>query len=149
MLSFQTGKLLNSLRLLCRIVGWYSVGEAPSASDLSLHTQLLQYNESPIFLQLHPNAIQAPSAPGGSGKVAASKLPLDIYESVIDIAGGKSETKFVKIATEAGGYKVETYEAERIAVETASRATVSDATASASAGQGGKGPQETTESTRR
>lgn len=96
---------------------------------------------------MHPNAIQAPSAPGGSGKVAASKLPLDIYESVVDIAGGKSETKFVKIAPEAGGYKVETYEAERIAVETASRITVSDAAANASTSQSSKGTQETPEST--
>lgn len=99
-----------------------------------------------MFLQLHPNAIQAPSSPGGSGKVAASKLPLDIYESIVDIAGGKSETKFVKIGTDAGGYKVETYEAERIAVETASRITVSDSAANASTSQGGKSAQETPES---
>lgn len=79
--------------------------------------------------------------------MAASKLPLDIYESVVDTASGKSETKFVKVPTEAGGYKVETYEAERIAVETASRLTVSDATANASTAQGGKAPQETVEST--
>ncbi|KAK9897723.1 Mov34-domain-containing protein [Cystobasidium minutum MCA 4210] len=128
-------------------LGWYSVGHTPQASDLSIHTQLLAYNESPVFLQLHPDAIQPPSAPGGSTKVAASKLPLDIYESVVDTASGKSETKFVKVPTEAGGYKVETYEAERIAVETASRLTVSDATANASTAQGGKAPQETVEST--
>lgn len=131
----------------CLLVGWYSIGSTPTSSDLAIHTQLLAYNESPVFLQLHPDAIQPPSAPGGSTKVAASKLPLDIYESIVDTASGKSETKFVRIPTEAGGYKVETYEAERIAVESASRPTVSDATASASTAQGGKAPHEATETT--
>jgi COP9 signalosome complex subunit 6 len=129
-------------RLYGIVVGWYSIGSTPLTSDLALHTQILTYNESPIFLQLHPDAMQAS---GSSDSRAASKLPLDIYESVVDIAGGKSETKFVKIATEAGGYKVETYEAERIAVESASKVGAASA---GTAGQGGKAQQETTESTR-
>lgn len=129
--------------VLLKSVGWYSIGAAPTPSDLSIHTQLLAYNESPIFLQLHPDTLQSQSSSSG----AVSKLPLDMYESIVDIAGGKSETKFIRIATEAGGYRVETYEAERIAVETASRVSVASATATSSENQGGKGPSETGEST--
>lgn len=112
-------------------VGWYSIGPRPTALDLAIHTQLLPYNESPLFLQLHPNS-----------HVQGSNLPLSIYESVVDIVAGKSVTKFVKIAGEDGGYRIETGEAERIAVESASR------TAVANASTGGRAGQESSESTR-
>lgn len=112
------------------------MGTQPTPLDLSLHTQLLAYNESPIFLQLHPT--DASSSSAGS---VGSNLPLDIYESIVDIVSGKSETRFVRIAGEDGGYRVETGEAERIAVESASRTAVASAS-------GNKAGRESSESAR-
>lgn len=59
----------------------------------------------------------------------------------MDIVAGKSVLKFVRIAGEEGGYKIETGEAERIAVESASRTALA---ASGSSRQG----QESVESSR-
>ena len=118
-----------------RIVGWYTVGTQPTPLDLAIHTQLLVYNESPIFLQLHPTGNSSSSSAANAG----SNLPLDLYESIVDIVNGKSETRFVRIAGEDGGYRVETGEAERIAVESASRTAVASAS-------GNKAGQESSES---
>ena len=114
------------------------MGTQPTPLDLAIHTQLLAYNESPIFLQLHPAGTSAPSTSSGN---VGSNLPLDIYESIVDIVNGKSETRFVRIAGEDGGYRVETGEAERIAVESASRTAVASAS-------GNKAGQERNESAR-
>ena len=113
-------------------VGWYTVGRSPTFLDLSLHTQLLVYNESPIFLTLSPNNLSHSKA---------GNLPIEIYQSVVDIIAGRSMSKFVKIAGEEGGYRIETGEAERIAVESASRQAVALAT-------GNRAGQESSESTR-
>ena len=103
-------------------VGWYTVGATPTPLDLSIHTQLLAYNESPLFLQLSPSSISAPRP----GAAKGHNLPLEIYESVVDIVGVKSVNRFVRIAGEEGGYRIETGEAERIAVESASRQAVAN-----------------------
>lgn len=127
-------------------VGWYTVGNRPTSLDLSLHTQLLAYNESPLLLILSASGITSSARTSTS----SSNLPLDIYESIVDIAGEKSVNKFVRIAGGdassssggGGGYKIETGEAERIAVESASRQAVASQTGVASGGN-----KETIEST--
>ncbi|KAL7009128.1 hypothetical protein EMMF5_001326 [Cystobasidiomycetes sp. EMM_F5] len=117
--------------------GWYTVGSEPSPLDLQLHTQLLLHNESPLFLQLSPASINNARPGAASGH----NLPIEIYESVVDIIGGESVHRFVKIASEEGGYRIETGEAERIAVESASRQAVANAS-------GSRAGQESTESVR-
>ncbi|KAF8969775.1 hypothetical protein BGZ46_010622, partial [Entomortierella lignicola] len=60
------------------------------------------YNESPLFLQLDPNEIPTPSR----------SLPITVYESIVDIVDNQPQPMFIKAV-----YKVETGEAERIAVD--------------------------------
>ncbi|KAJ3041089.1 COP9 signalosome complex subunit 6 [Rhizophlyctis rosea] len=93
------------------LLGWYSTGLKPTPSDIHVHQQFLQYNESSLFLKMNPTA------------AAHSKdLPITIYESVVDMAAGATQLMFVKLQ-----YKVETGEAERLAVEHVAHATDVDA----------------------
>ena len=39
-------------------LGWYSTGEKPGASELYVHKQIMQINESPLFLQMSPGMIE-------------------------------------------------------------------------------------------
>ncbi|KAI9490782.1 Mov34/MPN/PAD-1 family protein [Zychaea mexicana] len=83
-------------------MGWYSLGNMPSESDLKIHEQLLQVNESSIYLQLDPAGIA-----GGT-----KEFPVKIYESTMDMIDEQARLVFVKAP-----YKIETNEAERVAVD--------------------------------
>ncbi|KAF9116413.1 COP9 signalosome complex subunit 6 [Mortierella sp. AM989] len=83
-------------------LGWYSIGHKPTTVDIDVLQQLTVYNESPLFLQLDPNEIPTP----------ARSLPITVYESIVDIVDNQPQPMFIKAA-----YKVETGEAERIAVD--------------------------------
>ncbi|KAI9015561.1 maintenance of mitochondrial structure and function-domain-containing protein [Hyaloraphidium curvatum] len=92
-------------------LGWYSTGPEPTAAEIHVHEQFLTFNESPLYVQLFPNV------------VATSKdLPIAVYESVIDLVDGRAQTLFVR-----SQYRVETMEAERIAVNHVAKAAVADA----------------------
>lgn len=65
--------------------------------------QFFEYNETPLFLQLSRQAV-------------TKDLPVTIYESIVEIVNGEPEVVFVKAA-----YEVETGEAERVAVDHASK----------------------------
>lgn len=80
-------------------MGWYSIGTEPTELDLKLHEQFLQVNESAIYLQLDP---------AGSSK----QFPVTIYESSMDMIQEQVRLVFVKST-----YKIETNEAERVAVD--------------------------------
>ena len=68
---------------------------------------MLAYNETPMFLQLSPDSI------------AGNKdLPVTIYESITEIINNQPQTKFI-----VAPYRVETGEAERVAVDHASKST--------------------------
>ncbi|KAI8643425.1 COP9 signalosome complex subunit 6 [Parasitella parasitica] len=95
-------------------MGWYTLGTAPSEADLKLHEQFLQVSESALFLQMDPRALQ----PAG----VAKDFPVDIYESVIDIVEGHTRLVFIKST-----YKVETGEAECIAVDHVAKPSSSSA----------------------
>ena len=58
-------------------LGWYSTGEHPSMNDITVHKQISEINESPLFLQLTP------------GKQNNTELPVCLYESVIDMFQGE------------------------------------------------------------
>ncbi|KDN43673.1 Mov34-domain-containing protein [Tilletiaria anomala UBC 951] len=104
-------------------LGWYSVGPVPTLQDVQIHQQLLGYNEAPIFLQLSPTNTRVAEA------AASGELPLSTYESTVEIVHG--ETKMFFVPT---GYRIDTGEAERVAVDFASRPAESgnDAAASSS-----------------
>ncbi|ORY90688.1 Mov34-domain-containing protein [Leucosporidium creatinivorum] len=93
-------------------LGWYSVGDAPSPQDIALHKQFFVYNESPLFLQLSRATSASASSAAGSNK----DLPVAIYESNLEIINNEPEVVFTQTA-----YEIETGEAERVAVDHASK----------------------------
>ncbi|GAA5949582.1 hypothetical protein JCM10213_002608 [Rhodosporidiobolus nylandii] len=87
-------------------LGWYSVGSAPGPEDVALHKQFLEYNESPLFLQL------SPASSASTGK----DLPVTVYESIVELVDNEPQPVFVPAA-----YEIETGEAERVAVDHVSK----------------------------
>ncbi|KAF9917346.1 hypothetical protein BX616_001289 [Lobosporangium transversale] len=71
-------------------LGWYTIGSKPSMIDID------------VLQQLDPNEIPTP----------ARSLPITVYESLVDIVDNQPQPMFIKAS-----YKVETGEAERIAVD--------------------------------
>ncbi|KAI8148284.1 maintenance of mitochondrial structure and function-domain-containing protein [Fennellomyces sp. T-0311] len=98
-------------------MGWYSLGTTPTESDLKIHEQLLQVNESAIYLQLDPAGIA-----GG-----AKEFPVKIYESTMDMIDEQVRLVFVKAP-----YQIETNEAERVAVDHVAKPSTSSRDASLS-----------------
>ncbi|KXS18839.1 Mov34-domain-containing protein [Gonapodya prolifera JEL478] len=92
-------------------LGWYSTGAWPTRSDINVHNQFLAFNESPLFAQLNPHLA-----------ATSRDLPLTVYESVMDLVNGAPQTMFVRST-----YRVETGEAERIAVDHVAKAVAAEA----------------------
>merc|ERR1719259_1113940 len=86
-------------------LGWYSTGDHPTTIDADVHKQILEINESPLFLQLNPGAKN-------------SDIPLTTYESLIDIVKGEANMLFVKL-----NYSLATEEAERIGLDHVAKIT--------------------------
>ncbi|OBZ91667.1 COP9 signalosome complex subunit 6 [Choanephora cucurbitarum] len=106
-------------------MGWYSLGSTPNETDLKLHEQasnstnrkhrkFLQINESALFLQLDPSSLVTDSG--------IRDFPVSIYESIFDIANERTRLAFIKAA-----YRVETGEAECIAVDHVAKPSTSSA----------------------
>lgn len=93
------------------LLGWYTVGEVPTPRDLEIHKQLLAYNETPLLVQLSQTVASFENAE------TTGELPIRVYESVVEVVQGETASFFVP-----AGYKIETGEAERIAVDHASKA---------------------------
>lgn len=72
--------------------------------------QFLELNESSLFLQLDPVALSKGS----------KEFPVTIYESTMDMVQDQVRLVFVKVS-----YKVETGEAERVAVDHVAKPSVS------------------------
>ncbi|KAI8344278.1 maintenance of mitochondrial structure and function-domain-containing protein [Chlamydoabsidia padenii] len=86
-------------------IGWYSTGTTPTERDLKIHGQFLEKCESSLFLQLDPRAI--------TNETSQKSLPVGMYESIYDLSHQEiPRVQFVK-----NHYKIETNEAERIAVD--------------------------------
>ncbi|ORX38898.1 hypothetical protein BD324DRAFT_617828 [Kockovaella imperatae] len=90
------------------IVGWYTIGQTPTADHARLHRQFLEKVDSPLFLLFDPSQL-------GDG------LPFSVYEASFADTSSSSTftaagTKFIKL-----DYAIETGEAERIAVDGISR----------------------------
>lgn len=86
------------------VIGWYTVGESPTAADSALHAQISELADaSPsIFLLFNPNIPKD-----------TKQLPFAVFESALTEGADTEKTgKFVQL--ELG---VEAGEAERIAVD--------------------------------
>lgn len=88
-------------------LGWYTVGGVDcshaSERDVAIHRQLIEVNETSLFLKLDPLS-------------KSSNLPVTIYESVIDIIDQQPRMLFIEVT-----YTLVTEEAERIGVDHVSR----------------------------
>jgi COP9 signalosome complex subunit 6 len=89
-------------------LGWYTTGENPNESDIKVHKQICEINESPILLKMNPLASQA-------------DLPITVYESVIDLINGEATMLLVEL-----GYTLATEEAERIGVDHVARVSTTE-----------------------
>ncbi|OCF31345.1 COP9 signalosome complex subunit 6 [Kwoniella heveanensis BCC8398] len=90
------------------VIGWYSVGEAPSTDDIAIHAQFTESIDTPVFLLFDPHGISG-----------TQNLPIKVYESALTEGGketGNQGGQFVELQ-----YGIETGEAERIAVDGVSR----------------------------
>jgi len=89
-------------------LGWYTTGDVPNESDIKVHKQICEINESPVFLKLNPQARH-------------SDLPVTMFESVIDLINGEATMLLVELA-----YTLATEEAERIGLDHVARMTSSE-----------------------
>lgn len=88
------------------ILGWYSTGESiNSTEDSPIHQQVMQYNDSPLFLLC------------GTKFKNAKDIPLYIYESKVTM--NKDNEQVLSWAEIT--YKIETEESERISVDFVNR----------------------------
>lgn len=86
------------------VVGWYTVGQEPTTDDSDLHRQISALVDTCVFLLFQPDI------PSGS-----QNLPIQTYESSL-VEDTSGQAFFVQLP-----YNVETGEAERIAVDGATR----------------------------
>ncbi|XP_021726325.1 COP9 signalosome complex subunit 6a-like [Chenopodium quinoa] len=83
------------------ILGWYSTGIDAQESDMHIHKALMDINESPVYVLLHPSINHA-----------QKDLPVSIFESELHVIDGLPQLIFVR-----SSYTIETVEAERISVD--------------------------------
>ncbi|OJA20429.1 hypothetical protein AZE42_09472 [Rhizopogon vesiculosus] len=104
-------------------IGWYTIAPVPTSRHIALHEQARQffrllasethslqftgYCSTPLLLVLQPSII-TPS----SSDITGQTLPFKAYEPTIEIRDKKTRSVFIEAP-----YKVETGEAERIAVD--------------------------------
>lgn len=93
-------------------LGWYTTGGPPNESDIKVHKQICEINESPILLKMNPLA-------------KTTDLPVTLFESVIDLVNGEATMLLVELS-----YTLATEEAERIGVDHVARMSTSDIEAS-------------------
>ncbi|KAF9270529.1 hypothetical protein L218DRAFT_914658 [Marasmius fiardii PR-910] len=92
-------------------IGWYTVAPQPTARHIALHSEFTGYCSTPLLLLLQPGLKPQNTADG-----TTSDLPFKAYEATFEIRERSSRSVFVEAT-----YKVETGEAERIAVDWTAR----------------------------
>jgi COP9 signalosome complex subunit 6 len=90
------------------VLGWYSTGAQIQPNDMMLNKQVLQLNESPLYLMLDPHV----------GIDKGKDLPISIYETEL-----RMEKEAPVHAFSKASFKIETIQAERIAVDHIAHAT--------------------------
>jgi len=91
------------------VLGWYSTGNQLQPSDLQLNRQVIQLNESPLYLMLDPQI--------GLDK-QGKDLPISIYETELRMEKEAPVHVFSKAT-----FKIETLQAERISIDHIAHAT--------------------------
>jgi COP9 signalosome complex subunit 6 len=97
------------------MIGWYTAAACPTTLHVAMLSQFSSYTQNPLLLMLQPGIpLQAQrgkaSAAAQQQQQQQGQLPLSLYEPTLGI--GTSRTMLVAV-----DYKVETGEAERIAVD--------------------------------
>lgn len=90
-------------------LGWYTTSAAPTDQHIKIHRQICQINESPILLLME------------TSNRPIEQLPIQLFESVIDIVQGEATMLFVPLT-----YTLATEEAERIGVDHVARVAQSN-----------------------
>lgn len=83
------------------MLGWYTVAREVSGEHVSLHKELLAFNESPLFMMMDPT-------PSNDSK----DLPITIFEYEARATAEASASTFVSLT-----FRLETFQAEQIAME--------------------------------
>jgi len=91
------------------LIGWYTVSPQPTPLHIAIHNQFTTYTPTPLLLVLSPTSATSDASD-------QQALPIKAYEPSIEIRDRKSRSVFVEVA-----FKVETGEAERIAVDFTAR----------------------------
>ncbi|KIJ68635.1 hypothetical protein HYDPIDRAFT_82481 [Hydnomerulius pinastri MD-312] len=88
-------------------IGWYTVAPTPASQHIALQEQFTGYCSTPLLLLLQPSS----NVPATSD-ITGQTLPFKAYEPSVEIRDKKTRSVFIEAP-----YKVETGEAERIAVD--------------------------------
>jgi COP9 signalosome complex subunit 6 len=91
-------------------MGWYSTGRL-SPEDLDLHQSFTRFNENPLYLLVDSQDARVRDS---------EKLPIDIYESVIQVINNITQYQFKPVQ-----YSIDSTSAERLAVDNVYRAGIS------------------------
>jgi len=83
-------------------LGWYSTSSEATAADIEIHKQILEFNESPLYVVLDTVATHH-----------SREIPITIYESELHMIQDSPTLVFVKIQN----WKIETQDSERIATD--------------------------------
>ncbi|KAL4068255.1 hypothetical protein V8B97DRAFT_1918759 [Scleroderma yunnanense] len=89
-------------------IGWYTVVSTVTSRHITLHEQFTGYCSTPLLLVLQ--------AGSSTSDVTGQALPFKAYEPSVEIRDKKTRSVFIEVP-----YKVETGEAERIAVDWTAR----------------------------
>jgi len=90
-------------------LGWYSTGNQVQNADVGIHKQIMEVNESPLYLLMDAPACLKPTT---------KDLPITVFESELHMVDDTPTLLFVRIP-----YKIETGEAERISVDHIAKVT--------------------------
>lgn len=85
------------------MLGWYSTGTEVQPSDLDMHRGLSEVTESLLYMLLNPAQAMTPGN---------RDLPILIHESEVHVVADTPTLRFVSV-----GYKIDSIESERIAVD--------------------------------
>jgi COP9 signalosome complex subunit 6 len=106
----QFKKVFPTLEFL----GWYSTSQSVLLTDIEVHKQFFDINENPLYLLLDPLMVNRPDV---------KEIPIFIFESELRMINDKPTNLFVKVP-----YKIETNDAERLAIDHVARITPTGST---------------------
>lgn len=88
------------------ILGWYSTGEDLQDGDEQIHEQMLQFNDSPLYLICSTQF-----------STDVKDLPLHVFESTVQVqADGGNQITWARV-----NFNIETDESERISIDHVNR----------------------------